>query len=233
MLSTVANLLCFCSIGYSFSPVTRFRSYLRPLSVTSITNPSTKLIKSAIESPEVVVIGSGLGGLSCAALLAASGVKVCLLESHYEIGGCAHEFLYREDGTAVPTDRMKPEDHGNVYHFEAGPSLYSGLSQTRSPNPLKHVFQMIKEEPEWITYDIWKGITVIILSLQGLTLSVYRSEHRHRHSHYLNTSTSTNTISILIQHKHNQLLTQLNFLPSFTADYTWSLASFLIIIIHL
>eukprot|EP00596_Hydrurales_sp_CCMP1899_P002208 CAMPEP_0119045880 /NCGR_PEP_ID=MMETSP1177-20130426/43103_1 /TAXON_ID=2985 /ORGANISM="Ochromonas sp, Strain CCMP1899" /LENGTH=494 /DNA_ID=CAMNT_0007018317 /DNA_START=320 /DNA_END=1801 /DNA_ORIENTATION=+ len=52
---------------------------------------------------------------------------------------------------------MKPEDHGNVYRFEAGPSLYSGLSSERSPNPLKHVFQMIGEEPEWITYDQWTG----------------------------------------------------------------------------
>ena len=106
---------------------------------------------------DVVVIGSGIGGLSCAALLAAAGVSVHLVESHYELGGVAHEFLYTEAGVCVPSDRLPANDARNVYRFEAGPSLYSGLSQSRSPNPLKHVFQMIGEEPEWITYDVWKG----------------------------------------------------------------------------
>ena len=86
--------------------------------------------------PDVIVIGSGIGGLSCAAILAASNLKVHVLESHYEIGGCAHEFLYREDGTCVPSDRLSPNEAKNVYRFEAGPSLYSGLSQPNSPNPL-------------------------------------------------------------------------------------------------
>jgi hypothetical protein len=106
---------------------------------------------------DVVIIGSGLAGLSCAAILASSGISVTVLESHYEIGGCAHEFLYREDGTTVPSDRITEDESSNVYRFEAGPSLYSGLSTPRSPNPLKHVFQMIAEEPDWITYDVWTG----------------------------------------------------------------------------
>lgn len=39
---------------------------------------------------DVVVIGSGIGGLSCAALLAKYGLDVTVLESHYAIGGAAH-----------------------------------------------------------------------------------------------------------------------------------------------
>lgn len=39
---------------------------------------------------DVVVIGSGIGGLSCAALLAKYGLQVTVLESHGAIGGAAH-----------------------------------------------------------------------------------------------------------------------------------------------
>ncbi|KAJ8608495.1 hypothetical protein CTAYLR_005742 [Chrysophaeum taylorii] len=56
-------------------------------------------------------------------------------------------------GKTVPSSRLREGDA--VFRFEAGPSLYSGLSPDASPNPLKHVFQMIGEEPEWITYDVW------------------------------------------------------------------------------
>lgn len=87
---------------------------------------------------DVVVIGSGIGGLSAAACIASTeryDVTVC--ESHDTPGGAAHEWEVKG------------------FHFESGPSLYAGLSPKQSPNPLKHVFQIIGEEPEWITYDRW------------------------------------------------------------------------------
>lgn len=56
---------------------------------------------------EVVVVGGGIGGLTVAALLAARGVKVCLLEKGSRGGGCAVTF----------------ERFG--YQFEAGASLYA------------------------------------------------------------------------------------------------------------
>lgn len=86
-------------------------------------------------------------------------------ESHDAPGGAAHEWEVKG------------------FHFESGPSLYAGLSPEHSPNPLKHVsaklaqsarrshanpptpllmplwtwqvFQIIGEEPEWLTYDRW------------------------------------------------------------------------------
>ena len=60
-------------------------------------------------------------------------------------------------GQTIPSAALQkqPDKQHEVFRFEAGPSLYSGLSQEASPNPLKHIYQMIDEEPEWITYDVW------------------------------------------------------------------------------
>jgi len=86
---------------------------------------------------DTIVIGSGLAGLSCAALLSHNDVPTLVLESHDAIGGAAHSWIRKG------------------FHFESGPSLYSGLSIDRSANPLKNIYQIIGEEPEWITYDRW------------------------------------------------------------------------------
>jgi phytoene dehydrogenase-like protein len=118
--------------------------------------PRTRLRAAAVEEFDVVVIGSGIGGLSCAGLLAAAGREVCVLEAHYELGGCAHEYDVDLDGKTIPSEKLQAmSEPPPTFKFEAGPSLYSGLSPVNSPNPLKHIYQMIEEEPEWITYDKW------------------------------------------------------------------------------
>jgi phytoene dehydrogenase-like protein len=90
------------------------------------------------DETDVIVIGSGLAGLSCAALLCnAYHTSVQVLESHDTPGGAAHTWTRRG------------------FHFESGPSLYSGLSLERSPNPLKNIFQLCGQDCEWITYDRW------------------------------------------------------------------------------
>ena len=93
--------------------------------------------KSLPQTTDVIVIGSGLAGLSCASLLSHNQVSTTVLESHDTPGGAAHTWSRRG------------------YHFESGPSLYSGFSMDRSPNPLKQIFQIIGEDCEWITYDRW------------------------------------------------------------------------------
>lgn len=90
---------------------------------------------------DVVVVGSGIGGLSCAALLAKYGVKVSVVESHSVAGGAAH------------TWRRGP------YHFESGPSLYSGMNgRGRDANPLAHVLQAIGEPLECKQYNTWNVV---------------------------------------------------------------------------
>lgn len=86
---------------------------------------------------DVIVIGSGIGGLCCAALLARYGLKVIVCESHSEAGGAAHGFEYKG------------------FKFDSGPSLYSGLSYSPSTNPLKQVLDAIGESVPCLTYNTW------------------------------------------------------------------------------
>jgi phytoene dehydrogenase-like protein len=86
---------------------------------------------------DIAVIGSGIGGLTCAALLARNGFSVMVCESHVTPGGAAHGF--ERDG----------------YHFESGPSFFTGLAVENSANPLSQVLAQLGERVESISYDRW------------------------------------------------------------------------------
>jgi phytoene dehydrogenase-like protein len=75
---------------------------------------------------EVVVVGGGIGGLTVAALLAARGVDVCLLERESRVGGCVTNF-----------DKFG-------YSFEPGYGLYASWR----PNEIHdQIFSELPVEP--------------------------------------------------------------------------------------
>lgn len=94
---------------------------------------------SALVAPrdfDVVVVGAGIGGLCSGALLSKYGLRVCVLESHDVVGGCAHGF-----------------ERGG-YKLDAGPSLWAGCS-VPSTNPLRQVLDAVGAETRWVSYDGW------------------------------------------------------------------------------
>ncbi|PSB25319.1 phytoene desaturase family protein [Stenomitos frigidus] len=84
---------------------------------------------------DVIVIGSGIGGLVAGALLARYGKQVLICESHTIPGGAAHSFSRQG------------------FEFDSGPSFYCGLSDRHSLNPLRQVLDVLGETVLAIAYD--------------------------------------------------------------------------------
>lgn len=68
---------------------------------------------------DVVVVGGGIGGLTVAALLAARGVSVCLLERNSRVGGCVSRVEYAghdfEPGMGLYTAWGPGEVHDRIF----------------------------------------------------------------------------------------------------------------------
>eukprot|EP00892_Ulva_mutabilis_P005480 jgi/Ulvmu1/3303/UM153_0015.1 len=119
---------------------TRHRCQRR--AITSYSSISPEYITATEDVPrevDVVVIGSGVGGLSCAAMLCRYGYEVLVVESHTTAGGAAHHWSRRQ------------------FNFDSGAALFSGINPAivssgsggtaykTTANPLSSVLAAIDE----------------------------------------------------------------------------------------
>jgi len=83
---------------------------------------------------DVLVVGSGIGGLTTAACLAKMGKKVCVLEQHYTAGGFTHSY------------------ERNGYEWDVGVHY---IGEMGSPNTIgRKLFDYITDgQLEWASLD--------------------------------------------------------------------------------
>ncbi len=93
---------------------------------------------------DVIVIGSGIGGLSAAALLAKRGLKVAIFEQHYLPGGYCTSWERR----VRPTHSTPDSKERWTYVFDAGVHDVSGLSERGGIRSLLRILD-IEEAIEW------------------------------------------------------------------------------------
>ena len=86
-----------------------------------------------MEKFDVVIIGSGLGGLECGYILSKKGLNVCILEQNYQIGGCLQTF--KRSGVT----------------FDTGFHYIGGLEDGQSLNQLFNYFKLL--DLPWVKLD--------------------------------------------------------------------------------
>ena len=140
LLRSIASSLVIFSLHVFSFVVPNSGSRTRSLP-SDCRGPTTgqRTVTMASTTTDVVVIGSGIGGLCAAAVLADYGYGVTVVEAHSAPGGAAHGFKARAKGVE------------GTFHFDTGPSFFSGLSNEMqqdetSTNPLSGILRALGEE---------------------------------------------------------------------------------------
>ncbi|CAL6393387.1 unnamed protein product [Bathycoccus prasinos] len=125
---------------------------------------------SSSSAYDYIVVGSGIGGLTAAAMLVYHGNSVLVLESHYETGGAAHGFTRRvkkkrdeidtsqkskkgDENESKDDDEDDDTNESLEFVFDTGPSFFAGLTTPNALNPLASVLEVLGEPLETVKYD--------------------------------------------------------------------------------
>ncbi|HEX2957382.1 MAG TPA: NAD(P)-binding protein [Chitinispirillaceae bacterium] len=87
---------------------------------------------------DAVVLGSGIGGLNCGALLAHAGMKVLVLEQHSKIGGYAHSFKRKKFTFESGIHSVPMSSDGFVMHILKILGVDSQVSTIRLPSMYRY-----------------------------------------------------------------------------------------------
>lgn len=156
-------------------------------------------IAPSAQDADVIVIGSGIGGLVAGALLARYGKRVIVCESHTIPGGAAHGFTRQG------------------FHFDSGPSFFCGLSDPLSLNPLRQVLDALEETVPAIAYD-----PLGHYHFPDLTLPIYGNLDRYRATLATVTPTGAEELKRLEQ-RFLRLYDALKEIPTLALRADWQL----------
>lgn len=119
------NLLVAAAVVFSFFFPRWYPVYLYQRSFPRYGNWQVDLAPGS--KYDVVIVGAGIGGLTCGALLAKRGLKVLMLEQHDRVGGYCTSFRRKD------------------FVFDGGVESISGLGEK---GPVRHLFRELGLDPE-------------------------------------------------------------------------------------